>query len=444
MRLVLVNIKLPKKIPPIILLVVIVVAAVTVGYAYILFGGQNQPSETIKIGILADLDGNTGKHVWQGAILAAEQLNAEGGMLGRQVEVFGEDTDEDTSRDLTKISLALTRLLTVHDVKFVLGSGSGEKGYLIQDLSAEYKKILISYGGSEDGLTQRVIDDYDKYKYYFRYMRGNTTYLVGINLNRFLHIGEITGFNNVGYLADDSGWNAEIREALDHILPEHGFNLVYRSTFPPFDTFDFSSYFAAAEEAGVEILFPMSLYDSGTVLVKEYYDRQSPMIISGAISRVGSKGWEETDGKCVYTITAIRGVSIGYPITNQTLPFYNLYIQRWGEAPTANGASSYDIIRFVLSEALKKAGTPEIEYVIETLEEIEVETTQARKFAFTSSHDVLYREGSIDNPDDYGHILTWFQWQKDGSLVPISPKWLMEEANASITLPEWSGPWDEK
>ena len=163
------------------------------------------------------------------------------------------------------------------------------------------------------------------------------------------------------------------------------------------------------------------------------------MLISGPISRAGYlESWEETDGKCVYTIIPIGGVTVGYPITNQTLLFHNSYIQRWGEAPTFHSGFTYDIIRFVLSDAIERAGTTETEDVIKALEEIEVETTQARKFAFTSSHDVLYLEGN----DDYGYIETWFQWQKDGSLVPISPKWLMEEAGATITFPPWDGPWN--
>ncbi|MFC1487803.1 ABC transporter substrate-binding protein [Thermoproteota archaeon] len=426
------------KIQSILLISIIIVAAV--GATYVLLRGDES---SIKIGFLGDLDGNLQHHPYQSAILAAEQLNAEGGILGRQVEVIGEDTDEEDARDFTVISSALTRLITFHKVDFVIASGSGPKGYMIQDICAEHNMTLISYGGSEDGLTQQVIDDYDKYKYYFRYAQANTTYIVADTLNKLLHIREITGFNNVGYLADDSGWNAEIREAMEYMLPEHGFNLVYKGKFPPFDTIDFSSYFAAAEAAGVEILFTLSLYDSGIPLVKEYYDRQSPMLISGIITGAGSmESWEQTDGKCVYTVINIAGATVGYPITNQTLLFHNSHIQRWGEAPVFHGASTYDIIRFVLSEAIERAGTTETEDVIKALEEIEVETTRARKFAFTSSHDVLFREGTIDNPNDYGHIFSWFQWQEDGSLIPIYPKWLMEEAGVTITFPPWNGPWN--
>jgi len=86
--------------------------------------------------------------------------------------------------------------------------------------------------------------------------------------------------------------------------------------------------------------------------------------------------------------------------------------------------------------------TTEVEAVIKALEEIDIETTGARKFAFTSSHDTLKLEGMDDNPNQYGHISSLFQWEEDGSLVPIYPKWLMEEAGVSYTFPPWSGPWD--
>ena len=425
------------KIQSIILIAIIVVAALGGTATYIVLNSPS--SETIKIGILADLDAFTGKNVLQSALLAAEHLNARGGILGREVEVIGEDTDEETARDLTIISSALTRLLTLDEVDFVIAYGSGSKGYMIQDLCAEHKKILINFAGGDDGLTQRVIDDYDKYKYYFGYGWGNNTYRSSQSINQLLQIREITGFNSVGYLVDDHDWTKVARDDMDVSLPENGFNLVYRGKFPPFDTLDFSSYFAAAEAAGVEILWPMSVYDSGIALVKEYYDRQSPMLIYGPIVRLQSiEGWEQTDGKCVYTVNGINGVTVGYPITNQTLPFYNSYIQRWGETPTFHGAFSYEIISFVLSEAIEWAGTTETEDVTKALEEIEVETTMARKFVFTSSHDVLYLEGI----DDYGPIFSLFQWQEDGSLIPIYPKWLMEEAGATLTFPDWPGPWD--
>jgi len=109
----LLNSKALTKTQSIILIAVIVIAAVG-GGAYILLNQQEQTSETIKIGILADLDASGGKKVWKAAVLAAEQLNAEGGILGKQVELIGEDSDSTTSWDASHISLTITRLITHH------------------------------------------------------------------------------------------------------------------------------------------------------------------------------------------------------------------------------------------------------------------------------------------------------------------------------------------
>ena len=408
-------------------------------------GGQEQSSDTIKIGVLADLDGPQGSGVWRSAVLAAEQINTEGGILGKQVEVIGEDSDSESGADINVINSALTRLLTYHKVDYVIGSALGEFGFMFQDTTATHETIYITIAGNLDELTQRVEDDYDKYKYYFRYQPANNTQIFTALVDELLHAREIMDFNKVGYIAEDHVWTKSTIEQFDQLLAEvYGFDLVYKGTFPPFDTFDFSSYFAAAESSGVEILIPLIYFDNGVAFIKEYYDRQSPMIVYGGIINAAGSGesWEQTDGKCEYIATLVHIISAGYPLTSETLAFRDSYIDRWGKTPLFLGAAAFDIIRFVLPDALGRAGTTETEAVIESLEDTNVETSLARNFVFTSNHDVLYREGMLSNPDDYGHPSELFQWTENATLVPIYPKWLMEEAEATYTYPDWPGPWD--
>ena len=422
----------------------IAVAAVGGGITYILLNGEKQPLETIKIGILADLHNVGGRHVWQAAVLAAEQVNAEGGILGKQVEVVGEDDSPGPIADLVEVSNAANRLLTYHKVDYILGRASGEIGFAIQDIIAQHKKIFIAYYADTDELTQRVGDDYDKYKYFFKYYAANHTQMAISLIHEFLLAKEIMGFSKVGYIAEDLSWTKGMTDGLDKSLPELGFDLVYKGKFPPFDTFDFSSYFAATEAAGVEILMPLIATSIGLTFVKEYHDRQSPMVIyGGGVCAAGvPESWEWTEGKCKYVTTLMESVTAGYPLTSKTLPFRESYIDKWGEIPTNTAGSTYDIIRFVLPDALERAGTTESEKVIKALEETHIETSLARNFAFTSTHDVMYSEGMMSNPDDFGHISALFQWQEDGTLVPIHPKQLMEEAGATYIFPDWSGPWD--
>ena len=70
---------------------IVVVATVVGGFTYFFWGGSEGSGEVIKIGILGDLDNVGGKAAWQGAVLAAEQVNAEGGVLGRKFEIVAEN-----------------------------------------------------------------------------------------------------------------------------------------------------------------------------------------------------------------------------------------------------------------------------------------------------------------------------------------------------------------
>ena len=422
------------------MIAVIILAAVSGLATYVLLVGNDQPSETIKIGVLADL-GAFGESALQGAILAAEQLNSQGGILGKQVEVIAEDHDIESGIDMVKISNALTRLITYHNVDFVIGGASGEAGFVCQEIVSEHKKIFLSYAGTSDALTQRVLDEYEKYKYYFKIGANDSSISQGIADSRFL-LRESTGFNKVGFLAEDLTRNNGIIARMESFFSEaNGFDLVYKGRFP-LGTFDLSSYFAAAEAAETEILIPLIAGDSGIPFVKEYYDRQSPMIIyGGSLAKIRfPESWEWTDGKCEYIVVSTESVTTGYPLTSKTLPTRDAFINRWGATPSTVGARAYDILRFILPDAIERVGTIETNAVIEALEETSIEISLAQNFVFTSSHDTLMGEHPNNPAED--HMLTiLFQWQ-DGVQVPVYPKEIMEEAGATYMFPDWPGPWD--
>ena len=426
------------KIQSIILIVVIVVAAVGAGVAYVLLIGNNQASGTIKIGVLADLDSFNGKKIWQGTLLAAEQINSEGGLLGKQIEVIGADHDIDSGVDVIQINSALTKLITFNKVDFVIGQGGGQVALTCQEIVAEHKIIFIDVNAADES-SQRVLDNYNKYKYYFSTNWNETSIFQGMT-DGLLMMREINGFNNVGIISES--WGEPIIEGLEYVLPElYGFDLVYQAVFP-YETVDFSSYYAAAEAAGVEVLLPLISADGGIPFVKEYYDRQSPLFIYGGviIPVTNPESWEWTDGKCENIITAGWPITTGYPLTRKTLSAREAYINRWNATPAQQGAMVYDIIRFILPDAIERARTIETDAVIEALEQTSIETSMAKNFVFTSAHVAMVGENPVDPNEDYLLILL-FQWQ-NGEQVPVYPKKIMEEAGATYTYPPWPGPWD--
>ena len=423
------------KMQSVILAVIIVVAAVAGSLAYVLLSNPGA-SGTIKIGVFADLDMTLGEAAWRGTVLAAEEINAEGGILGRQIEVVGEDNDDMSSRDTLTYNSALNRLLSYHKVDFLVGGGDE-----VYEIIAEHKKILLAGTGIND-IELRVLDDYERYKYLFGFGWNSTSNFQGIT-DSFKTLSENTDFAKVAYLAEDGEWTKLIMGGLDNLLPAvYGYEIVYKGVYPT-ETVDFTSYFAQAEAAGAEVLIPLCGGPAWIPMVKEWYDRQSPMVIfSGVMGGVGlPESWELTEGKCEAISSSAGPVTAAYPFTSKTLPFRDAYIDRWGESPGIAAANAYDIVRFILYDAIERAKTIETDSVVEALEQVNVETTQARNFAFSSSHGIMVGENPNDPDSDYMVVLV-FQWQ-NGTLVPVHPQKIMEEAGASLIFPDWSGPWDE-
>jgi branched-chain amino acid transport system substrate-binding protein len=151
--------------------------------------------------------------------------------------------------------------------------------------------------------------------------------------------------------------------------------------------------------------------------------------------------WELTDGKCEHISFVGLSIIADYPLTSKTVPTREALIERWRELTTGAAASTYDIVRFILPDAIERAGTTETEAVIKALEETEVETTSARRFVFTSNHDIMIGATGTNRLSEGHPVVCQFQWQ-NGTQLPVYPKEIMEEAGATYTYPPWSGPWD--
>ncbi|MCJ7614880.1 ABC transporter substrate-binding protein [Candidatus Bathyarchaeota archaeon] len=417
------------KIQAIALIAIIVIAALA-GVVYVFWSGDAQLADTIKIGVAANLDTTTGDDVWQGAVLAAEQINAEGGILERNVEVVGVDTNEDEG-DLGKVSAALAKLITYHKVDYITGYMGPGGTRIMEDLAAEHKIIFLSTGSIDDFHTEQVAEDYEKYKYFFRTTANETTGFQSL-FDSVLTLREYTGFNKLGYLISATLVD-QMRANFDHLVNVEGFDLVYEGAYVG-DEVDYSSFFAAAEAAGVEMLVSFFAGNDFAV-IKEWYNRQSPLVIWGvSLLSQSSKFWAMTEGKCEHQSVFVFPTSVGYPVTSKTMPFREAYIDRWGEPPTIGATATYDTLRYILPDAIERAGTIETEAVIKALEETEIETTENPRCAFTSNHDMLFK------PEDMKGMM--FQWQADGTRVPVYPKEIMDEAGATYTYPDWRGPWD--
>jgi branched-chain amino acid transport system substrate-binding protein len=418
---------------------IILVASVAGGVAYFYWKESNVSEEIIRIGVCGDLDCVYGAAAWQGALLAAEQVNAEGGVLGKAFEIVAEDDDSESQPfDVAVATNALIRLITVDKADFILSSVGVP--LVFQDICADHRIILFS-GAMADEMAQRVADNYTRYKGFFRAGIGNVTSAINGMADSILTLRDYTGFNKVAILAGAVPAFKVMMSGVTSILLENDFDVVYDAACP-IGTIDFSSYYAAVESSGAEVLVPMIMEGPCVPFVKEYRERRSPFVVWGGVGLAQNDDfWDLTGGGCESVSFVGYPIVSGYPLSSKTVSTREAYIDRWGKVPSQGATSAYDLVRFILPDAIRRAGTIEYEAMIKALEKTDVETSLARRFVFTSDHDIMVGAAGPNRPGEDYLLVCLFQWQ-DGKQVLVYPKELMEEAGATYIYPDWPGPWD--
>jgi len=435
------------KIQTAILITVIGLAAVGGVATYFTVNESVRDKNPYRVGVCADLDQISGKAMFRGATLAVEQINAAGGLLGRNLTVVAEDDDAGTPPfDLAVATNALNRLISVDKADCVIAtSGPGSLAYVYQDICSVQKKIHFSVYDRLENLTQRIIDNYDRYKYSFRceYLPNGTT-LNMAHVQFLSALKNATGFTKVGYIKVESVTTKE--ETISYFedeLPKLGFQIVYRKLFQVATT-DFTSYFAQAEAAKAQILFVIGVSPSNCAgIVKEWYNRQSPMLLCGDMTAATDWDfWNYTSGTTEFVLTKSTGLTIGYPITSQTAAAKDAFLARWGVPMQSIAAAAYDVVKFLLADAINRAKTTDTDAVIKALETVRIDTVLANDFGFTSNHDIYVDASRLANLSNTTLLYSVIQWQ-NGVQVPIFPESLRKAAGANLQYPPWQGPWSK-
>jgi branched-chain amino acid transport system substrate-binding protein len=106
---------------------------------------KTQGSDTVNIGAVFPLSGAVafyGNESRDGALLAVEEINAAGGLLGKKLNLVSEDDEGDSAKAIN----AFTKLTTSGQdkVSFVLGSSTSGPTKAMTSLAQQSKVILIS------------------------------------------------------------------------------------------------------------------------------------------------------------------------------------------------------------------------------------------------------------------------------------------------------------
>jgi branched-chain amino acid transport system substrate-binding protein len=404
--------------------------------------------QEIRIGVIGPMKFVQGKGHWNGAVMAAEEINAKGGVQvgGKKMKITLIQADSNEFLSITDATNAMERLITKDKVNFVVGGFRTEGVLAMQDIAMEHKRIFIGCGAAHNELCDRVAKNYNTYKYWFRGTPYNSTYLVRA---AFIHLGTVAAVLKqslnipqlkVAIVVEKAMWADPMIPAAEGAIPKMGMEVagVWRPS--PVAT-DVTAELSAIQRSGAHILFTIFSSSVGIPFARQAGELKIPAVQVGINVEAQKDGfWQATQGTGNYVITS-NTYARGVERNELEKPFVDTYVKRFGETPTYT-SDTYTAIIYGLAPTIEQAGTLDTDKIVSILEErvykVPSGTVKYMKDAEGRPlHDLTFGPGFLTG------LAT--QWQ-DGKLVGVWPnKWKATPEAPEVTykgvvpikLPPW-------
>jgi branched-chain amino acid transport system substrate-binding protein len=404
--------------------------------------------QEIRIGVIGPMKFVQGKSHWNGAVMAAEEINAKGGVQvgGKKMKITLIQADSNEFLSITDATNAMERLITKDKVNFVVGGFRTEGVLAMQDIAMEHKRIFIGCGAAHNELCDRVAKNYNTYKYWFRGTPYNSTYLVRA---AFIHLGTVAAVLKqslnipqlkVAIVVEKAMWADPMIPAAEGAIPKMGMEVagVWRPS--PVAT-DVTAELSAIQRSGAHILFTIFSSSVGIPFARQAGELKIPAVQVGINVEAQKDGfWQATQGTGNYVITS-NTYARGVERNELEKPFVDTYVKRFGETPTYT-SDTYTAIIYGLAPTIEQAGTLDTDKIVSILEErvykVPSGTVKYMKDAEGRPlHDLTFGPGFLTG------LAT--QWQ-DGKLVGVWPnKWKATPEAPEVTykgvvpikLPPW-------
>ena len=415
----------------VIVLLIVSLLAIAVGC-----GGEEEAKE-IKVGVIGPMQFQMGEHHWLGATLAADEINDAGGIqVGDEtytIELVQVDSNELVS--VPDAASAAERAITVDNVDFLMGTIRSEAAAAVQEVAMDYETIFLVCGSSETAMSDKVAENYERYKYWFRITPVNNNYLGQLN---FLLVGmvaqkigaELLMPPKLAVLAEKASWTEAIVGAAQAFLPPQGIEIV--GVWQPSDkATDVTAELTAIKDSGANMIMTALSGPVGIPYARAWEELEIPAASVGInVMAQADDFFENTGGFGDYELT-LNTLARDVAFTDRTMPFIDAFIAEKGEMPTYN-AGTYDAL-YILKEAIERADSLDADEIV-----VEMEMTDfngvAGRFVFDDMHDVVWGPGYV--------TALGVQWQ-DGELKGVWPpadgSWndVQYEGIVDYELPPW-------
>jgi branched-chain amino acid transport system substrate-binding protein len=379
-------------------------------------------ADPIKIGVIAEAQAVAGSSIPMGAQLAADEINAAGGVDGRKIEIVSYDNHSSSAESVR----AFQRAVSEDHVNAVIASYISEVVLALEPWAARLKTVMITPGAASDVITQNIAKDYDHNKYTFHgYLTSTSLGQLVCDAAKDLLVDDLK-MKTAVIMSEDAAWTTPLDVSYENCLPKVGLKVLDHIRFSP-DTTDFTPIFNKIEGEKPDVMIT-GISHVGTQPTVQWKSQQVPIPMLGISSQAtNSTFWKDTNGATEGVLfNAVSGP--GVAVTPKTLPFVAAFQKRFGNFPSYCGYTAYDEVYYI-ADAIKRAGSTESDKLVAALEKTDWVGTIGRvEFTGKDSpnpHALKVGKGTIT-----GLMLQW----QDGKQVNLWPR---DVANGKLKFPSF-------
>ncbi len=377
-------------------------------------------ADPIKIGVIAETSAISGVAIPNGAKLAAEEINAAGGVNGRMIEIVEYD-DHNSAADGVR---AFQRAAQQDKVVAVIASYVSEVVLALEPWAGRLKMPMITPGAASNDITKRVHDDYDHMKYVFHGYLASTQIADAVcEGGKELLIKQLK-MKTAVVMSEDAAWTIPLDEEYLKCLPAIGLKVLDHIRLSP-DTTDFTPIFNKIEGLKPDVIIT-GISHVGVQPTVQWQQQQVPIPMYGVSSQATSSTfWKDTNGAAegvIYNMVSAADVAV----TPKTIPFAAAFQKKFGNVPGYAAYTSYDDV-YMWANAIKAAGSTDPDKIVEAMEKTDYVGTIGR-IQFLPKTDT-FAHGMKIGPGYIAGLMV--QWQK-GNPITI---WPTEAATGKATFP---------
>jgi branched-chain amino acid transport system substrate-binding protein len=299
-------------------------------------------ANSIKIGEYASLTGNEaafGRSSHRGTELAIEELNKQGGVLGKKLVLLTEDTQSKEG----EASTVVTKLISRENVIAVLGEVASGRSLEAAPICQQNKIPMISPSSTNPKVTQ--VGDYIFRVCFLDSFQGDALARFALNTLKA---------KKVAIMSDVAApYSVGLADFFRQSFTKRGGEIVSEQKYSSRDT-DFNAQLTAIKSSSPDAIFVPGYYQEVGLIIRQA--RQ----LGINVPLFGGDGWEAPElldiaresAEGTYYTTHYSPESQAPEVQN----FVKAYKAKYGDVPDAMAALGYDSAA-VLVDAIKRAGT---------------------------------------------------------------------------------------